>query len=73
VVSISSEPGAATLEQDDIAKKDAARAEIMAHPLVKAALAAFPGSTIDAVRELAKAAEAELPATGDQESPEDSA
>jgi len=73
VVSISSEPGAATLEQDDIAKKDAARAEIMAHPLVKAALAAFPGSTIDAVRELAKAAEAELPATGEQESPEDNA
>ena len=73
VVSISSEPGAATLEQDEIARKDATRAEILAHPLVKAAMEAFPGSTIEAVRELAKPAEAELPADGETESPEDGA
>ncbi len=73
VVSISGEPGAATLEQDDIARKDATRAEILAHPLVKAAMEAFPGSTIEAVRELAKPSEADVPAEGEPESPEDGA
>jgi DNA polymerase-3 subunit gamma/tau len=77
VVSISGEPGAATLEQEAAALADAARAEVMAHPLVKAALAAFPGSTIEAVRELAKSAEidspAEPPQQGDQEQAEDGA
>jgi DNA polymerase III subunit gamma/tau len=77
VVSISGEPGASTLEQQAAALADAARAEVMAHPLVKAALAAFPGSTIEAVRELAKAAEAdaaaEPPPPGDQEQTEDGA
>src|SRR6266436_4123088 len=57
VVSISGDPGAPTLEQQAAALADAARAEVMAHPLVKAALAAFPGSTIEAVRELANAVE----------------
>ena len=77
VVSISGEPGEATLEQVAEAEADAARAEVMAHPLVKAALAAFPGSTIEAVRELVKPAEsgspAEAPVPGDQEQAEDGA
>jgi len=77
VVSVSGEPGEPTLEQQAIASADAARAEAMAHPLVKAALAAFPGSTIEAVRELPKSGEAETagePAiAGDQEQAEDGA
>ena len=77
VVSISSEAGAATLEQQADALAEAARAEAMAHPLVKAALAAFPGSIIEAVRELATPAGADLPAEpaaqGDQEQAEDGA
>jgi DNA polymerase III subunit gamma/tau len=77
VVSISGEAGAPTLEQQAGALADAARAEVMAHPLVRAALEAFPGSTIDAIRELAKSAEADLPAEpalqGDQEQLEDGA
>jgi len=77
VVSISGDPGAPTLEQQAAALADAARAEVMAHPLVKAALAAFPGSTIEAVRELANAVEtdpaAEPPLPGDQEQTEDGA
>jgi DNA polymerase-3 subunit gamma/tau len=77
VVSISSEAGAPTLEQQADALADTARAEAMVHPLVKAALAAFPGSTIEAVRDLAKSAEADLPtepaAEGDQEQAEDGA
>jgi DNA polymerase-3 subunit gamma/tau len=75
VVSISGEAGAATLEQQAEALADAARAEVMAHPLVKAALEAFPGSIIEAVRELARSAEADLPAEpalqSDQEQSED--
>jgi DNA polymerase III subunit gamma/tau len=77
IVSISGDPGAATLEQVAEAEADAARAEIMAHPLVKAAMAAFPGSTIDAVRELERPAESQIPAepalAGEQEQAEDGA
>jgi DNA polymerase-3 subunit gamma/tau len=82
VISISSEPGYPTLEQDDIARKDASRAEILAHPLVKAALDAFPGSTIDAVRDLQPvpvpdlapgAGDPEGAAAGEQEIPEEGA
>jgi DNA polymerase-3 subunit gamma/tau len=73
LVSISGEPGAASLEQEANARADAARTEIMAHPLVKAALAAFPGSTIDAIREL-KTSDSDLPASpGDGEPAEDGA
>jgi len=65
VVSISGEPGAPTLEEQAAALAAAARAEVMSHPLVQAALAAFPGSALEAVRDLASMAE---PATGiDQE------
>ena len=74
---MSGEPGEPTLEQQANASADAARAEAMAHPLVKAALAAFPGSTIEAVRELPKSGESETAgepaAAGDQEQAEDGA
>ena len=82
VISISGEPGYPTLEQEANARADASRAEIMAHPLVKAALDAFPGSTIDAVRELTPdpapdltpgGAEADGAAASEQEIPEESA
>jgi DNA polymerase-3 subunit gamma/tau len=78
VISISSEPGQPTLEQEANARADGARAEILAHPLVKAALEAFPGSTIDAVRDLTPAltpgvAEADGAVAGEQETPEESA
>lgn len=46
----------------------------MAHPLVKAALDAFPGSIIDAVRELKPASDNDLPASpGDGDSAEEGA
>jgi DNA polymerase III subunit gamma/tau len=57
VVSVSSEPGAPSLEQQARAAADAAREAAARHPLVQAALAAFPGSVIEAVREYTPAVE----------------
>jgi DNA polymerase-3 subunit gamma/tau len=53
VVAISSEPGAPTLASQAAHAEARERAEVVAHPLVQAVLAAFPGATIDAVRDLA--------------------
>jgi DNA polymerase-3 subunit gamma/tau len=53
VVSISSEAGLPTLEEQAQAAADAERVVALRHPLVQAALAAFPGSVIEAVRDLA--------------------
>jgi DNA polymerase III subunit gamma/tau len=52
VVSVSSEPGDPTLAQQKTAGAAKQRAEIEAHPLVQAAMKAFPGATIDSVRSL---------------------
>jgi DNA polymerase-3 subunit gamma/tau len=52
VVAISGEPGEPTLGEQAAAAKARERAEVDAHPLVQAALAAFPGATIAAVRDL---------------------
>jgi len=52
VVSVSGEAGAPSLEQQAQAAIDAEREAAERHPLVQAALAAFPGSVVDAVREL---------------------
>jgi DNA polymerase-3 subunit gamma/tau len=52
IVSVSSEPGEATIEQQLQAAADMVRSEAARHPLVQAALAIFPGSIIEAVREL---------------------
>jgi DNA polymerase-3 subunit gamma/tau len=52
VVSVSSEQGAPSLEQQAQAAVEAERAAAERHPLVQAALAAFPGSVVEAVRDL---------------------
>jgi DNA polymerase-3 subunit gamma/tau len=52
VVAISGEPGEPTLGEQAAAAKARERAEVAAHPLVQAALAAFPGAAIEAVRDL---------------------
>jgi DNA polymerase-3 subunit gamma/tau len=57
VVSVSGEPGAPSLEQQTQAAIDAEREAAERHPLVQAALAAFPGSVVEAVRELLPPAE----------------
>ena len=53
LVSVSSHAGAPTLKQQAAAMAEAQRAEAAQHPLVKAVLQAFPGATIDEVRDLA--------------------
>jgi len=57
IVSVSSEQGAPSLEQQARAAADAAREAAARHPLVQAALAAFPGSVIEAVRDFTPALE----------------
>jgi DNA polymerase-3 subunit gamma/tau len=57
VVAISGEPGEPTLAQQEVAADRRERAEVNAHPLVQAAMAAFPGATIEAIRDLAAAIE----------------
>jgi DNA polymerase-3 subunit gamma/tau len=57
VVAISGEPGEPTLAQQEAAADRQERAEVNAHPLVQAAMAAFPGATIEAIRDLAAAVE----------------
>ncbi len=57
VVAISSEPGEPTLAEQEAATDRRERAEVTAHPLVQAALAAFPGATIEAIRDLSAAVE----------------
>jgi len=53
LVSVSGHAGAPTLKQQAAALAESQRAEAAQHPLVKAVLAAFPGATIDEVRDLA--------------------
>ena len=65
VVAISGEPGEPTLAQQEAAADRQERAEVNAHPLVQAAMAAFPGATIEAIRDLAAAIEP--PSEGDPE------
>ncbi len=57
VVAISSEPGEPTLAQQESAADRRERAEVTAHPLVQAVMAAFPGATIEAIRDLSAAVE----------------
>jgi DNA polymerase-3 subunit gamma/tau len=64
VVSVSGAPGAPTLRQQAEEKARSLRNEAAEHPLVRAVLEAFPGATIEAVRELAP-----MPAPSDE--PED--
>ena len=52
VVAISGEPGEPTLTEQAAAADRRERAAIAAHPLVQAAMATFPGATIEAIRDL---------------------
>jgi DNA polymerase-3 subunit gamma/tau len=51
VVAISDEAGAPTLARQDAARESLLRNELADHPLVRAVLEAFPGTTIAAVRD----------------------
>ncbi len=60
VVSVSAAEGAPTLREDDQAADAAARAEAAAHPLVRQVLEAFPGASINSVRDLEADLQADL-------------
>ncbi len=66
VVAISSEPGEPTLAELEAAAERRERTAVTAHPLVQAAMAAFPGATIEAVRDLSAAIDP--PTDGEPES-----
>ena len=53
LVSVSSQDGAATLRQQMDAAEATRRGAAISHPLVQAALDAFPGATVEAVRDQA--------------------
>ncbi|HUT48265.1 MAG TPA: DNA polymerase III subunit gamma/tau [Alphaproteobacteria bacterium] len=55
VVSVSQDEGAPTLAEQEAATDAARRRKAASHPLVKAALEAFPGAAIEAVRTLPEA------------------
>jgi len=65
VVSVSGEPGEATLREQDAARAAGLKSEAANHPLVRAVLEAFPGARIEAVRE--KATETTVVAPADPE------
>ncbi len=65
VVSVSGEPGEATLREQDGARAAGLKSEAANHPLVRAVLEAFPGARIEAVRE--KAAETTVVAPAEPE------
>jgi DNA polymerase-3 subunit gamma/tau len=50
MVTVSSEPGAPTLAEQEAAAETQLRRDAATHPLVQAALETFPGATIEAVR-----------------------
>src|SRR5436305_2496087 len=73
VVAISQEAGAPTLATQQAERESLLRNEVVAHPLVRAVLEAFPGATIASVRDRVAAAdpgadmaEAETEAEGDE-------
>jgi DNA polymerase-3 subunit gamma/tau len=57
LVSVSTDHGAPTLKEQAAKMAADQRAEAALHPLVKAVQAAFPGASIDEVRDLAQPAE----------------
>jgi len=54
LVSVSAHAGEPTLKEQAAALAEAQREEAAQHPLIRAVLAAFPGATIDEVRDLAQ-------------------
>jgi DNA polymerase-3 subunit gamma/tau len=67
-ISVSGDLGAPTLKQQAQAAEAEMRRRAAAHPLVKAVLDAFPGATIDAVRDLTTP-DAEADAADDEAAP----
>jgi DNA polymerase-3 subunit gamma/tau len=68
LVSVSTHEGQQTLKEQEALKRQEKHAEAAAHPLVKAVQSAFPGASIDEVRDLVQPAEApagELEAAAD--------
>ena len=65
IVAVSQAEGAPTLAEQEARRASALRNEIAAHPLVQAALEAFPGATIAAVRERFAAGDAGAGAMAD--------
>jgi DNA polymerase-3 subunit gamma/tau len=61
LVSLSGDAGAATLKEQAAALVAARKRQAADHPLVKAVMAAFPGTTIDEVRDLTAADAADTP------------
>jgi DNA polymerase-3 subunit gamma/tau len=61
VVAVSNEAGQPTLREQENARDADARARALAHPIVKKALAVFPGAELTAVRRLDAPAPAEEP------------
>ena len=66
VVGVSTRPGLPTLDQDAQRQKEEEKANAREHPVVKAALAAFPGATL----EVRKREGVELPTDTGEEPPE---
>jgi DNA polymerase-3 subunit gamma/tau len=52
LVSLSREPGAATLREQNLEREIKRKQDAANHPLVQAVLMAFPGATIEVVRDL---------------------
>jgi DNA polymerase-3 subunit gamma/tau len=72
VIAISSADGEPSLKEQADAERAAVQRELLAHPLVQAALASFPGATIEAVRDL-KGAGAAAPPPAATDNDEDNA
>jgi DNA polymerase-3 subunit gamma/tau len=66
IVAVSQAEGAPTLAEQEARRAGALRNEIAAHPLVQAALEAFPGATIAAVRERFAAAGSDAEPVADE-------
>jgi DNA polymerase-3 subunit gamma/tau len=72
VVSIASAGGAPTLREQAQASESRERAAAASHPLIQAVLAAFPGASVQAVRDLGRA-DGETPADDAGDAPGDDA
>ena len=70
-ISLSSDEGAPTLDQQTQSFAEAAKRDVADHPLVRAALDAFPGAKITDVRERAAMPEEEPVPDPESESQED--
>src|SRR5262245_48120034 len=67
VIAISSAEGEPSLKEQADAERAAIERSVLAHPLVQAALASFPGATIEAVRDLKGGAPAAPAAASDND------